>query len=268
MTAVKTSNEKTARLWGSGGREYEIISQAIGPAILHGVERLAPQPGERILDVGTGTGRAAREVAVRGASVVAVDISEELLDGARELSGPSQNPIDYRLADAEVLPFEDSSFDRVLSSFGVIFSAEPFVAAGELARVLRPGGRLVVLAWTPESNAGAMRQLTAPFAPPPPEPAPPPPHAWGTEEGTRDYLGSHFELSYEYGAFDFRQADGATAWRAFVAGFGPVKMVAHSLDEMQRGELARSFSEWCDQFRTGVGLSIPFEYLVTIGQRR
>ena len=267
MTAVKTSNEKAARLWGSGGDAYEIISQGVGAGILHGVERLAPQPGERILDVATGTGRAAREVALRGASVTAVDIADGLLDAARKHTG-TPNAIDYHVGDAEALPFEDASFDAVISTYGVMFAADPVSAGNELARVVRPGGRLVIVAWTPESNAMAMRALAAPYAPPPPDPAPPPPHAWGTKEGIRDYLGASFELAHEHGMFDLRHPDGDTAWRVFAAGFGPVKMVADSLDETQRNEFARSFSGWCEQFRTGLGLSIPFEYLVTVGQRR
>lgn len=90
--AVSDHNELAARMWGSGGRAYDDISFAISDALAHAAQRLNPQSGEKILDVGTGTGWSARNVARRGAHVEAVDISSELLAAARELSGTSSRP--------------------------------------------------------------------------------------------------------------------------------------------------------------------------------
>ena len=128
--------------------------------------------------------------------------------------------------------------------------------------------RIAVIAWTPESNAMAMRQLLAPYAPPPPDPAPPPPWNWGTEDGARGYLGADFALGHEVGVLHMRCPDAETAWRIFSEGFGPVKMVADSLERDRRQELAESFIAWCEEFRTDLGVAIPAEYLVTAGRRK
>lgn len=265
-SVIKPFNEKAATVWGGGGRGYEHIAQQCLPGIIHAVDRLDPQPGERVLDVGTGTGRAAREVAVRGASVVGVDIAQELLAAAREHTSPQG--IEFQVGDAEALPHDDASFDAAVSTFGVMFSVEPQTAATEVARVLKPDGRLVVAAWTPESHATLLRKELVPFMPPPPDPAPPAPWAWGTEEGVHDYLGSDFRLAHETGTLYLRYPDSATFWNTFSGVFGPVKAVADSLDDGRRQELARTLMNWSERFRMAPGIAIPCEYLLTIAERK
>lgn len=265
---IKPFNEKAAAVWGSSGTAYETIAQQCLPAIGHAVDRLDPHARERILDVGTGTGRAAREVAVRGAMVTAIDIAEGMLAVAREASARTEPGIDFRLADAEALPFDDASFDGVISTFGVMFSVEPQTAATELARVLRPGGRVTTAAWTPDSNAVLMRQVLAPFAPPPPEPAPPAPWTWGTRDGAHDYLGADFDLEHETGVLYLRYRDSDTFRQRFFEAFGPVKAVAEALDANQRQELAQSLGAWGEPFRDELGVAIPCEYLLTRGWRK
>ena len=151
---IQPHNERAASVWSSGGRDYEEIIRGVYDGIDATVAGLAPQPGERILDVATGTGITARACARRGAEVTGIDIAAGLLDAARSLSGGLA--IDYRLGDAEALPFADASFDAVVSTFGVMFVGRPEAAARELARVCRPGGRLALATWTPDGAIAEM----------------------------------------------------------------------------------------------------------------
>src|SRR5690606_30715590 len=114
-------NERPAAVWSAGGKDYDQISRGIADAIEHTVMRLNPQPGERILDLATGTGWTSRVVARRGAGVIGVDIAEGLIDAARARADEARLSIDYQIGDAEDLPFEDGAFDAVVSTFGVMF---------------------------------------------------------------------------------------------------------------------------------------------------
>ena len=150
--AIQRHNERPAAVWSAGGKEYDQISKGIADAIEHCVLRLNPQPGERILDLSTGTGWTSRVVARRGANVIGVDIASALLDAARARADAEGLPIRYHLGDAESLPFEDGEFDAVVSTFGVMFASRPEAAAGELARVCRKGGRIALTTWLSDST--------------------------------------------------------------------------------------------------------------------
>ena len=120
--AVMPHHEAAATMWGRGGKHYDDVSYAISDALAHAAQRLNARAGERILNIATGTGWSARNVARTGAAVTGVDISEELLAAARELSAHVRPPIDFRQADAERLPFGDGAFDGVTSTFGIMFA--------------------------------------------------------------------------------------------------------------------------------------------------
>ena len=143
--AILAHNLKAAATWGSGGPRYDRISRSIADAIEHGVGRLAPLPGERILDVATGTGWAARLIAARGARVTGLDLHADLIEGAKAYAAQARLDIAFDVGDAEALPYADASFDAVISTFGVMFCSRPEAAAAELARVCRRGGRLALL---------------------------------------------------------------------------------------------------------------------------
>ncbi len=128
-----------AEMWGLGGADYDNVSFAISDALAHGAQRLAPRPGDAALDVATGTGWTARNLARFGARVSACDFSPQMVDAARKLSAHCGPGISFDVADAEKLPYADAEFDRVISTFGVMFAARPERAAGELARATTPG---------------------------------------------------------------------------------------------------------------------------------
>ena len=144
---VLAHHQAAASIWGQGGRAYDDISFGISDALAHAAQRLSAQPQEQVLDLATGTGWSARNVARSGAEVTGVDISPELLSAARELSAHVRPVIRFELGDAERLPFADGRFDGAISTFGIIFAQDQERAASELGRVVRKGGRLVLAAW-------------------------------------------------------------------------------------------------------------------------
>jgi len=264
---IQLHNEKAAVMWGSGGRAYDDVSRFIAEGIEHCVLRLAPKPGERVLDIATGTGWTSRRVAEHGAKVIGIDISEGMLDAAREIASERRFEIDYRLADAEALPFEDGAFDAVISTCGVMFAGDRGAAAAELARVCRKGGRVALMTWTPDSNAAGLRTILAPFIPPPPA-SQPTPFDWGRPEWLQESLGAAFELGFETGTLFHRTSDAEAAVEVFAAGFGPVKAVLDSLDQEQRKSAKTALLKFHEPFGDGIGISVPYNYLIAAGIRR
>ena len=265
---VQPHNEKAAAMWSSGGRAYDEVSRFIAEGIEHCVIRLAPKPGERVLDVATGTAWTSRRVADHGAAVTGIDIAEGMLAAAREIAGERNLDIDYRLGDAEALPFADGEFDAVISTFGVMFAGNREAAAAELARVCRKGGRLALITWPPDSNPVEMRKVLAAYMPPPPSPPPPSPFDWGRPEWLKETLGPAFEFGFETGTMYHRVADGAAGYEVLAAGFGPVKALVENLDDEKRAAAKADLVAFFDRFQEGIGVAMPLDYLIAVGTRR
>jgi SAM-dependent methyltransferase len=266
--AIQPHNQKPASVWNSGGSGYEEISRGIADSIEHAVLRLFPQPGERILDLATGTGWTSRLVTRRGAKVVGVDLGEDLIRAAQERARAEGLDVEYRVADAESLPFEDGEFDAVISTCGIMFVSRPEAAAAELARVTRENGRIALTTWLPDSNVFEMFKIMKTYMAPPPDPAPPSPFAWGKPERVRELLDSGFDLKFERGTSFYREPSGEAAWQTFSENYGPTKALAGSLDERRRADLRRDFIAFHEGFRTELGICVPREYLLTVGLRR
>jgi SAM-dependent methyltransferase len=265
---VETHNQRPAAVWSSGGDTYNEVSRQISTAIEHCVRRVDPQPGERILDLATGTGWTSRLLARAGAKVTGADIAADLIAAAQARAKAEGLDIAYEIGDAEKLPYPDGSFDAVVSTFGVMFVSKPEASAAELARVVRKGGRIGLATWAPDGNVFKMFTVMRPYMPPPPTPAPPSPFAWGSRERVRELLAGNFDLRFESGTAVYYDRDGATAWRVFSTGYGPTKALAGSLDEARRAALQRDFETFHDGFTTELGIAVPREYLITIGRRR
>lgn len=160
--------------WGIG--QYESTARQLLPAARVVVDAAAPRPGERVLDVGCGTGNAALLAVEYGAAVMGVDPAVRLLDVARARAAEEGKEATFERGEAASLPVADASADVVLSVFGVVFAPDPAAAAAEIARVVAPAGRVVLSAWIPSgpisdvgaAAAEAVRQAIG--APPPPEP--------------------------------------------------------------------------------------------------
>jgi SAM-dependent methyltransferase len=260
---IRDHNKRAAAVWSSGGRDYDRISESISDALAHLVCRIAPQPGEWFLDVATGTGLTARLLALRGAAVTGVDIGAGVIEVAKALA-PA---IDFRIGDAEALPFDDASFDAT-STCGVMFVAQPKVAAREQARVCKKGGRLGLVSWTPGGAVEGIFQTMRPYMPPPPASPPPSPFTWGRPEGIRELLGDAFELRFETGTTTLRMPDGGSVWELFVKGYGPTKALAASCNAERRDQLRADFIAFHEHYRGYLGIAMPRDYLVAIGYRQ
>lgn len=134
--SIRPHNEKAAAIWGSGGTEYDKISELIADSIEHLLNRLDVQPGERAVDLATGTGWTARRLAQKGAKVTGVDIGADVIEGAKQLAGQANLDIMFMVGDAEQCDLPSSTFDVVTSTCGIMFTGRPEAAAAELARSL------------------------------------------------------------------------------------------------------------------------------------
>src|SRR5919202_6895676 len=174
-------------MWALGS--YAAVAReavaGVGPVL---VEACGVRAGDRVLDVAAGTGSAAIPAALAGAHVVASDLTPELFEDGRARAADAGAELEWREADAEALPFEDGSFDVVMSAIGVMFAPHHARAAAELVRVCRPGGTIGVLSWTPEGFIGRLFATMRPFLPPPPPGVQPPPR-WGDEAHVRSLFG-------------------------------------------------------------------------------
>jgi SAM-dependent methyltransferase len=250
-------------MWGNG--PYQRVTETI--ADLHEVviERLAPAPGVRWLDLACGTGAVAEAAAAAGAEVVGIDLAPALIDTARERAAELGLQIDYRVGDCEALDLDDASFDVVSSTCGVMFAPDHAAVASELARVTRPGGRIGLANWTPTGGLARMFKVMAAF-----QPAPPPssPFAWGDEATVEGLLGDAFELTLEEHVSTLRIESGEAYWELFSTSYGPTKTLADSLGD-RREELHRAWVDFFEnEYRDGDEIVHTREYLLVLGQRR
>lgn len=194
MTTSATEQDEDRRLkarhralWAAGDYPRvaaELIPQ-FGPEL---VRAAGVRAGQRVLDVGAGSGNAAIPAAELGATVTASDLTPELFDAGRRVAAERGVDLEWAEADAEALPFGDDTFDVVLSSVGAMFAPRHQVVADELVRVARPGGTIAMINWTPQGFIGNLFATMAPYAPPPPPGASPPP-LWGDEGHVRELFG-------------------------------------------------------------------------------
>jgi SAM-dependent methyltransferase len=252
-------------MWGSG--PYERITDTIRDIHAAVVERLAPRPGERWLDLAAGTGAVARLAARAGADVTGQDLAPALVETAREIAAAEGLSIRFEVGDAENLSYEDASFDVLSSTCGVMFAPDHEAVARELARVRRAGGRLALACWEPDGGIGDLFRTMAPFQPPPP-PGVGSPFDWGREEHVTELLGAAFELQFEEGDSVLAAESGEAVWELFVTSYGPTKVLAESLDPERREALHRAFVDLHESHRAGDGIRMSRTYLLAIGRRR
>lgn len=174
MQTLKTRLKAT---WMAG--DYGHFAQYLEPGALEIFERLNIQPGERVLDVACGAGQLSFPAARAGAIVTGVDIAANLIEQARARAVVDGVSIQFDDGDAEALPYPDQAFDTVLSLIGAMFAPRPECVAAELVRVCRPGGRIIMVNWTPGGFVGQMFQINGQHMPPPSNM--PAPVLWGDE---------------------------------------------------------------------------------------
>jgi len=262
---------KHRSMWASGDYPsmVETFLLPLGPRL---VETCEIGPGMRVLDVAAGTGNASIPAAASGATVIASDLTPELFEAGRARAEAEGVELEWVEADAEDLPFEDASFDAVISSIGVMFAPHHQAAADELVRVCRPGGTIGLLSWTPEGMIGGLFRTIGPFAPTPPPGAQPPP-LWGGEEHLRELLGDRVELEtlerdvLEVTAFE-RPTDFA---EHFKQRYGPtIAAQANARRNEREEEFEQALDSYYEEQNLGSADDARFEmeFLVAVGRKR
>ena len=258
--------QRQSVMWGNG--PYHRISDTIADIHELVIEQLAPKAGDAFLDLACGTGSVSARAAHAGASVTGVDLAPVLIDTAKERAAADGLAIDYAVGDCENLVLADASFDKASSTCGIMFAPDHAATARELARVVRPGGRIALANWTLEGGLGRMFGMMAPFQPKPPEGVGSP-FAWGNEAHVESLLGDSFDLDFERHISVLRTRDGEEYWQIFSTSYGPTKTLAESLGDERREELHRA---WVDFFETEYGIDGGIvhdrEYLLVLGTRR
>lgn len=257
--------ERHATAWGAA--PFERVAETAADVHDDLVDSLAPKPGERWLDVATGTGAVATRAARAGAQVVGVDIAPALITTARQLAAADGLNLEFEVGDAEQLPYGDASFDVVASAQGTMFAPDHEAVARELIRVCRPGGRLGLTCWRPGGAIEKFFSLLAEFQPLPP-PGAGRPLDWGRAEHVLELLGEAFELELLERSSPQTGRSGEEVWQLFSTSFGPLKTLADSLDPDRHEELHRAFVAYYEGYRTADGIAAPREYLLILGRRR
>jgi SAM-dependent methyltransferase len=259
-----------AKMWASGDYPsmVETFLLPLGPRL---VDACGIQAGMTVLDVAAGTGNASLPAAERGAQVTASDLTPELLEAGRKRAEAAGQELEWVTADAEDLPFEDESFDVVMSSIGAMFAPHHQAVADELVRVCRPGGTIGLLSWTPEGMIGALFRMMGPFAPPPPPGAQPPP-LWGSEDHLRELSEPRVDWRtlerdrLEVTAFERPQDYG----EHFKERYGPtIAARANAAKDGREQDLDQALESFCDEWNLGTAEQARFEmeYLVAVGTR-
>jgi SAM-dependent methyltransferase len=262
--AVKARQRQT---WASG--DYSAVATRIVPMAERLVEAADLMAGSVVLDVATGSGNAALAAARTGATVIGVDYVASLLNRGRVRAVIEGLDVDFKEGDAEDLPFQDASFDAVLSVVGVMFTPDQERAASELLRVCRSGGKIALANWTPSSFVGDMFRTVAAYAPPPAGVKPP--GLWGTEERLRELFGleiTHLQTRLRTFFFRFRSAEELAGF--FRVNYGPVRKAFEGLDERDQKRLWDDLVALARKHNraSGDAVAIPAHYLEATALRR
>ena len=252
-------------VWGNG--PYERVTNTIRDIHALVLERTEPKPGERVLDAATGTGAVAILAAQRGADVVGQDIAPALLETARERAAEEGVAVDFEVGDVEAMTYEDASFDVVLSTCGIMFAPDHDAVASELARVTKPGGRIALACWQPNTGMHDVFKIMGPFLPPP-APGVGSPFAWGDREHVRGLLEDAFDLSFEEHDSPLTLASGEAYWELFSTSYGPTKTAIEALEPDRREEFHQAWVAFGEARREGDVMVHHREYLLTLGTRR
>jgi SAM-dependent methyltransferase len=238
------------------GASYERMAETYAPIHDRVVEALAIEPNARVVDVACGTGAIALRAARAGADVTAIDISDGQLAKARDAADAAGLAIRFDEGNCEELPYGDAEFDAVASAFGAIFAPDHERAAGELARVCRPGGRLALTAWPRDQwlevgeRAGRPAQIG------------PDASDWGREEHVRGLLGSTFDLELQTGEWRIEGNSAEALWEFVSASMAPLRTwLSEQTDEAR----ARAEHVYLDHLASGV---LTRDYVLVLGTRR
>jgi ubiquinone/menaquinone biosynthesis C-methylase UbiE len=264
FAAIKAKQQAT---WASG--DFAVIGttlQIVGESLAEAVDVRA---GERVLDVAAGNGNATLAAARRFAQVTSTDYVAELLRKGQARASAEGLAVEFRVADAEDLPFEAGSFDVVLSTFGAMFTPQHARPADEMLRVTRSGGRIGLANWTPEGFIGQLFKIIGAYLPPPAglkSPA-----LWGTEPHLVELFGKQAaNIHVERKNFNFRYRSTAHWIQVFRDYYGPTHKAFAALDAPQAADLADDITALLECLNIGGqhSLVVPGEYLEVVITKR
>jgi ubiquinone/menaquinone biosynthesis C-methylase UbiE len=253
--------DKQQQIWSSG--DYNKIAAITVPVSEHLVDHAGLAPGERVLDVATGTGHAVLAAARRSCQVTGIDYVPGLLDIARRRAAAEDLDARFVEADAEKLPFPDGSFDVALSAIGVMFSADHERAAAELVRVCRPGGRIGLASWTAEGFVGQILATVGRHVSPPAGAQPP--TRWGNEGVVATLLGDRVrDVSSVTATVTQRFSDAESFADLFLTYYGPTYAAAQRLPEDGRAALRADLVALASGANrgSGDGVVLDWEYRI------
>ena len=264
MAALDPLTERVRATWTSG--DFGRIAAGYVSGAAEFIARLELNSSERVLDVACGTGNLAIPAARTGAAVTGVDIAPNLIAQAKARAAGEKLPIKFEVGDAEQLPYESAAFDTTVTMFGAMFAARPELAAAELLRVTRPGGRIAMANWTPTGFIGQMLKATVRYAPP--AAGVPSPLLWGTEDAVRERLGAGCStlaltrrvITFEYPFSPEQVVNEFRLW------YGPTLRAFASLEEEARNSFRIDLEGlWWENNRANDGTTrVESEYLEVV----
>lgn len=254
-------------VWEAG--DFSEVAKHIEKSAEEFVDRLDIKPGIKVLDVACGSGNLAVLAAQKGADVTGLDLADNLVEAAKRRAEKMGLDIRFEQGDAEAMPYEDNSFDLVMTMFGAMFAPRPDLVADELIRVCKPGGRIAMANWTPEGFTGQMFKLSTKYVPPPDMP---PPVQWGVPDTVKERFGDRVsELSMNKRladmVFEFPPAEVVNFFRTY---FGPTVMTFKQLSESDQNALAKDMENiWAEHNTATNGTTLTKgEYLEVIAVKR
>ncbi len=265
IEAIKSKMKST---WEAG--DYGTFAKYMEPGAVEIFRSWYISPGQKMLDVGCGTGQIAIPAAKNGVRVTGVDIASNLIQQACSRAQAEGLDAQFAEGDAEQLPFPDASFDVVVSLIGAMFAPRPEKVAAELLRVCRPGGRIIMGNWTPQSLPGHMFKAIGKYLPPPLDVPPPP--LWGDEDTARHRFSqgtSNLTLTrrhYPSWTYPFAVEQVVEFFGQY---FGPVHRAFTVLPEPAKADLRHELKHLFAQFNeaTDGTTSLKGEYLEIVATR-
>lgn len=248
--------------WASG--DYARVGSTLQIVGENLCEALDLRAGQRVLDVAAGNGNASLAAARCWCDVTSTDYVPSLLARGEARAAANAMGIAFQEADAEALPFDDASFDVVISTFGVMFTPDQDKAAAEMQRVCRPGGKIGLANWTPQGFIGQVFKTLGQYLPPPAGVRSP--ALWGTPERLAEMFGGAMSINVRPRQFNFRYRSPAHFLDVFRTYYGPILKAYAALDESGRSSLTADLSALIGRLNKAEDgtMVVPSEYLEVV----
>ncbi len=263
--AFEELKQRHAAMWGAG--PFERIAHTLGDMHDLMIDSVEAGPDDLWLDIGCGTGELAFLATRTGATIHGADLSPALVETARRQASERGHDLAFEVADCEALPYEDGTYAVVTSSVGAIFAPDHRRVAAELARVLRPGGKLALTAWTADGTIGEFFRLIDRYAPPPAEGAGSS-ISWGDPSYCEQLLGDAFELEFSHHDVPWVGESAEDLYNEMAEAFGPIIVLLRTLSGEDAAAFRGEMIELFGRLETEEGVVLPRPFLLVLGTKR